>query len=148
MGGKKNCGKRRNCSLRAISPFPTVFFLKTCTAMFEERVKYTRRSFTIECSKNLVSFQEMLNLKKQMFGDLNALSKDEYLGFYNSTGIDIDGRYKNFRNFVADFQNKIKNIIRFSKSIPGFKDLAQSDQINLIKRRYQTFELCSGKRGA
>ena len=24
MGGK-HCGKRRNCSLRAISPFPTVF---------------------------------------------------------------------------------------------------------------------------
>ena len=23
--GRKNCGKRRNCSLRAISPFPTVF---------------------------------------------------------------------------------------------------------------------------
>ena len=23
--GKKHCGKRRNCSLRAISPFPTVF---------------------------------------------------------------------------------------------------------------------------
>ena len=24
--GRKLCGKRRNCSLRAISPFPTVFF--------------------------------------------------------------------------------------------------------------------------
>ena len=23
--GEKHCGKRRNCSLRAISPFPTVF---------------------------------------------------------------------------------------------------------------------------
>ena len=23
--GRKRCGKRRNCSLRAISPFPTVF---------------------------------------------------------------------------------------------------------------------------
>ena len=23
--GKKNCGKSRNCSFRAISPFPTVF---------------------------------------------------------------------------------------------------------------------------
>ena len=32
--GRKHCGKRRNCSLRAISPFPTVFFkglvLQTC----------------------------------------------------------------------------------------------------------------------
>ena len=27
----KHCGKRRNCSLRAISPFPTVF-KKACTA--------------------------------------------------------------------------------------------------------------------
>ena len=23
--GREHCGKRRNCSLRAISPFPTVF---------------------------------------------------------------------------------------------------------------------------
>ena len=23
--GRKHCGKRRNCSLRAVSPFPTVF---------------------------------------------------------------------------------------------------------------------------
>ena len=29
--GRKHCGKRGNCSLRAISPFPTVF-QKTCTA--------------------------------------------------------------------------------------------------------------------
>ena len=26
QAGRKHCGKRRNCSLRAISPFPTVFF--------------------------------------------------------------------------------------------------------------------------
>ena len=25
QAGRKHCGKRRNCSLRAISPFPTVF---------------------------------------------------------------------------------------------------------------------------
>ena len=30
--GRKHCGKRRNCSLRAISPFPTVFCKKACTA--------------------------------------------------------------------------------------------------------------------
>ena len=29
--GRKQCGKRKNCSLRAISPFPTVF-KKTCSA--------------------------------------------------------------------------------------------------------------------
>ena len=31
--GRKHCGKRRNCSLRAIFPFPTVFskdILQTC----------------------------------------------------------------------------------------------------------------------
>ena len=28
---RKHYGKRRNCSLRAISPFPTVFSKKTCT---------------------------------------------------------------------------------------------------------------------
>ena len=25
QAGRKHCGKRRNCSLRAISPFPSVF---------------------------------------------------------------------------------------------------------------------------
>ena len=25
LNDRKHCGKRRNCSLRAISPFPTVF---------------------------------------------------------------------------------------------------------------------------
>ena len=33
--GRKHCGERRNCSLRAISPFPTVF-QKAC---FPERQK-------------------------------------------------------------------------------------------------------------
>ena len=28
--GGKHCGKRRNCSLQAFSPFPTVFFEKAC----------------------------------------------------------------------------------------------------------------------
>ena len=27
---RKNCGKRRNCSLRAISPFPTMFSKAVC----------------------------------------------------------------------------------------------------------------------
>ena len=26
--GRKQCGKKRNCALRTIFPFPTVFFLK------------------------------------------------------------------------------------------------------------------------
>ena len=28
--GRKHCGKRRNCSLQAISPFPTVFSKDLC----------------------------------------------------------------------------------------------------------------------
>ena len=27
---RKHCEKRRNCSLRAISPFPTMFFMAVC----------------------------------------------------------------------------------------------------------------------
>ena len=30
--GKKHCGKRRNCSIPAISPFSKLYFQKTCTA--------------------------------------------------------------------------------------------------------------------
>ena len=36
--GRKHCGKRRNCSLRAISPFPTVF----SKCMFPRGVKWCR----------------------------------------------------------------------------------------------------------
>ena len=43
--GKKHCGKRRNCSLRAISPFPTVFskdlyWRHVKTGLVWERVKH------------------------------------------------------------------------------------------------------------
>ena len=39
--GRKHCGKRRNCSLRAISPFPTVF----STGLFPRGVK--QKSVTV-----------------------------------------------------------------------------------------------------
>ena len=51
---RKNCEERRNCSSRAISPFPTVFsFLNTCTVdtykpgLVWERVKPFKISFVV-----------------------------------------------------------------------------------------------------
>ena len=48
--GRKHCGKRRNCSLRAISPFPTVFskglyrrHVKTRACLFGKGLKTAKR---------------------------------------------------------------------------------------------------------
>ena len=49
---RKHCGKRRNCSSRAISPFPTVF--STCFdnfLPFSSKVKLSANSFSLEGSK-------------------------------------------------------------------------------------------------
>ena len=51
--GRKHCGKRKNCSLRAISPFPTVF----SNSLFPRGIK---RCHCV--GMGLVTFEESLNL--------------------------------------------------------------------------------------
>ena len=45
--GRKHCGKRRNCSLRAISPFPTVFSK-------DLYYRYVKKGFAWEIFKNML----------------------------------------------------------------------------------------------
>ena len=53
---RKHCGKRRNCSLRAISPFPTVFStcLKNFLAFSSNLKLSSANSFSLEESKFVV----------------------------------------------------------------------------------------------
>ena len=68
--GRKHCGKRRNCSLRAISPFPTVFSkgvfprgVKSCHCVGMGQIiiiiiiKRRRSSLTCQCYSPFCLFQ-------------------------------------------------------------------------------------------
>ena len=64
--GRKHSGKMRNCSLRAISPFPTVFFkrfllhTRKIQGLFGKGLKLFRGVYC--CSVRLVQGQSTLNL--------------------------------------------------------------------------------------
>ena len=58
---RKHCGKRRNCSLQAISPFPTVFF---CTCLkgflpFSINLKCHRQTFSVRKSLKFVIWERV-----------------------------------------------------------------------------------------
>jgi len=81
-----------------------------------------------------VYLQEQMALKKEVFGDLKSMSSDEYLFFYQATGIDVDGRREMIETlFIPHVELCIKRYISFVKAIPGFCDLCVDDQIALIK---------------
>ena len=66
--GKKYCGKRRKCSLTAISPFPTVFskdlyckHVKTRTYLVKQALKYDSNYFSKEAVPfKYLCFQKIL----------------------------------------------------------------------------------------
>ena len=66
----KHCGKRRNCSLRAIFPFPTVF--ATCLGNFlpfSPNVKLSSaNSFSLEESKILSSGNGLTSSQRKLLG--------------------------------------------------------------------------------
>ena len=39
---KTHCGKRRNCSLQAISPFPTLFSKTDCLLMHQNEYQWSK----------------------------------------------------------------------------------------------------------
>lgn len=78
-------------------------------------------------------YLEKYHLKTQIFGALPALTMEEFLEFYKSTGIDVDGRIVEIEFFLQFFQRKIAAIVAFAKAIPGFRQLCLDDQSNLVK---------------
>ena len=77
--------------------------------------------------------QEQYQLKRQLFGTMGYVSKEEYFELYNSTGIEIDNRKEMVQEATNYFEEKIAKLVEFAKCIPGFRELPLQDQANLIK---------------
>ena len=76
---KKHCGKRRNCSLRAISPFPTVF----SKGLFQGGVK---RCHCVGIGKYLVESKVLL-FKKLVRASPSAFDLDKSKILSHGTGL-------------------------------------------------------------
>ena len=63
--GRKHCGKRRNCSLRAISPFPTVFSKALYCRHVKTRACLGQALNTVPVSRNAQFNQEHLPYTSQ-----------------------------------------------------------------------------------
>ena len=72
-------------------------------------------------------------MQKNLFGLTEIVPQEEYHQFYDTTGLDIDGRREWIANLVPKMEKSIKRFITFAKGIPGFKDLPTDDQVAIIK---------------
>ena len=61
--GRKHCGKRRNCSLRAISPFPAVFLKDLYCRHVKTRACLGKGSDT-NCIENIVGKGEIAHFEQ------------------------------------------------------------------------------------
>lgn len=77
--------------------------------------------------------KEQYTLKKQVFGDMSNISKEEYLEFYHQTGIEIDNRQQILIEALKFIEDMISKLVKFAKFIPGFSELDIDDQVNLVK---------------
>lgn len=69
----------------------------------------------------------------EVFGNMSNISKEEYLDFFNQTGIDIDNRQQILIETLKYMEESIAKYVKFAKAIPGFSDLDIDDQVNLVK---------------
>ena len=70
------------------------------------------------------------------FGSMDNISREEYLAFYQQTGIDIDNRQAMVLEALKHTEMALARMISFSKVIPGFENLLIEDQVNLIKCKF------------
>ena len=77
--GRKHCGKRRNCSLRAISPFPTVF----------SKDMYCRQVKTRACLG--IPSENVSGIPPEFFRDSAGITypSRDYVVFFTFTGIPL-----------------------------------------------------------
>ena len=76
-------------------------------------------------------------MKQKMFGTSN-LSQEEYMSFYNQTGIDIDNRQEMIIELLKYMEDSIYKLVHFAKGIPGFADCHLDDQVLLVKGKLCT----------
>ena len=68
-----------------------------------------------------------------MFGSLPHMPDQDYDNIYATTGLDADGRMKNFAAFNTQMELTIRAYAKFAKKVPGFSSLETQDQVTLIK---------------
>ena len=105
--GRKHCGKRRNCSLRAISPFPAVFSKDFYCDTQKPKLVWERvNPFP---SHSILSMTE----KKKIFGSLcekEQMTHSQH--FYSfAAQADLNRDYFLLISFLCDWLNATFNII-------------------------------------
>ncbi|XP_021349495.1 vitamin D3 receptor-like isoform X2 [Mizuhopecten yessoensis] len=83
--------------------------------------------------KKTQKYYDEFMAKKELFGDLSGISKEEHRTFYDTTGIDLDNRLEMMSNIATTMENGITKYIGFAKNIPGFSELSLDDQAALVK---------------
>ena len=104
--GRKHGGKRRNCSLRAISPFPTVF----SKGLFPRGIKVSL------CGNGLSPIFKCL----------------QYKYFENTVGKEEITPKKQFLLFPQCFPTHLKNFLPFSSNL----NLSSANSLNLDWSRF------------
>ena len=99
--GRKHCGKRRNCSLRAISPFPTLFSKDLCSRHVKTREMINRsRTFQNGNYKHLL-VTGIYYIENSI--RLRQLSIDNFV--YTCVFFPLYACFLDFRDRGIDFEN-------------------------------------------
>ena len=79
--------------------------------------------------------QDNYRLKKETYGNLSALSDEDFNAFYNTTGLKLDNRHEMMESMTKHMEFAVTKFVQYAKAIPGFSSLPIEDQANLIKSK-------------
>ena len=79
------------------------------------------------------NYHEEFELKVKLYGNMKAVSKEEFLQLYQTYGIDVDNRLADIKQTTADIDDEVFEMCNFAKHIPFFSKLSIKDQSNLLK---------------
>lgn len=98
-------------------------------------------SLVTEESRKIVikEHYEKYKAKVETFGQLNAVSMQEYQDLLRKYGIDIDGQWETFRQWTSDWEGVVGRYCKFAKCIPEFRSLSFDDQACLLKATHFEF---------
>ena len=89
--------------------------------------------------KVLRDYHEEFQLKKQLYGEMRAVSKEDFTKLYQTYGIDVDNRLKDFHASMVEIDCDVYEMCNFAKHIPFYCKLSLDDQSNLLKIGYLDF---------
>lgn len=69
----------------------------------------------------------------KLFGPLNAIPKEEFFTLLKMHNIDLGDSWNKFKTVGNNCQPVVQRYCEFAFQIPGFKELSQNDQGNLLK---------------